>query len=53
MSKSMDVEHLPSSHHFEGDVATKLETQIVVPEARQSLIRKKVRYDTFGMIITQ
>lgn len=52
MSKSMDVEQLPSSHHFEGDVATKSETQINVPEARQSLIRKKVRHDTFGMIIT-
>lgn len=53
MSKPMDVEQLPSCHHFEGDVTTKSETQVIVPEARQSLIRKKVRHDMFGMIITQ
>lgn len=42
MAKSMDVEQLPSSHHLEGDVASKPELQANVPEARQSMIRKKV-----------
>jgi hypothetical protein len=42
MAKPMDVEQLPSSHHVEGDVASKSELQVNVPEARQSLIRKKV-----------
>lgn len=42
MSKPVDVEQLPSSHHLEGDAASKPELQVTVPEARQSFIRKKV-----------
>jgi hypothetical protein len=42
MAKSMDLEQLPNSHHVEGDVASKSELQVNIPEARQSLIRKKV-----------
>lgn len=42
MSKNKDPEHLPNCEHLESASSRKDEVSVMVPDAQQSIIRKKV-----------